>query len=90
MPYHYYFWMSKLPEMRAIDQGAAQPNLNTTIIGDVDIPHYDIQKQRQIAEWIGARVSVCDNIEQIVDTALHQTEAMRQSILKKAFEGGLL
>lgn len=89
LPYHYYFWMSMLPEMRAIDQGAAQPNLNTTIIGDVDIPHYDIQKQRQIAEWIETRVSVCGNIEQTVDVALHQAEAMRQSILKKAFEGRL-
>ena len=30
-----------------------------------------------------------DSIEQSVDTALQQAEAMRQSILKKAFEGEL-
>ena len=35
------------------------------------------------------RLSVCDNIEKTVDTALSQAETMRQSILKKAFEGGL-
>ena len=87
LPYHYYFWLSKLPEMRAIDQGAAQPNLNTTIIGDVDIPHHDIQTQKQIAEWIESRLSVCDNIEKTVDITLQQAEAMRQSILKQAFEG---
>ena len=89
LPFHYYFWLSKLPEMRAIDQGAAQPNLNTAIIGDVDIPHYEFEKQQEIAEWIESRLSVCDNIEKTIDTALQQAEAMRQSILKKAFEGDL-
>ena len=89
LPYHYYFWLSKLPEMRAINQGAAQPNLNTAIIGDVEIPHYEFEKQQQIAEWIESRLSVCENIQKTVDTALQQAEAMRQSILKKAFEGEL-
>lgn len=89
LPFHYYFWLSKLPEMRAIDQGAAQPNLNTAIIGDVDIPHCNFETQRQVAEWIESRMSVCDNIEKTVDTALQQAEAMQQSILKKAFEGKL-
>ena len=35
------------------------------------------------------RLSVCDSIEQTVDTVLSQADVMRQSILKKAFEGGL-
>ena len=34
-----------------------------------------------------SKLSVCDSIEKTVDTALQQAEAMRQSILKKAFEG---
>ena len=38
---------------------------------------------------IEARLSVCDSIEKTVDTALQQAEAMRQSILKQAFEGVL-
>lgn len=36
------------------------------------------------------KMSVCDSIEQAVDTALQQAEAMRQSILKDAFEGKLM
>ena len=40
-------------------------------------------------EEIESRLSVCDSIEKTVDTALQQAEAMRQSILKKAFEGEL-
>lgn len=38
---------------------------------------------------IESRLSVCDSIEQTVDTTLQQAEAMRQSILKDAFEGRL-
>ena len=37
---------------------------------------------------IESRLSVCESIEQTVDTALAQADAMRQSILKQAFDGG--
>ena len=49
----------------------------------------DLEKQSEIVEKIETRLSVCDQIEKTVDTALQQAEAMRQSILKKAFEGKL-
>jgi len=48
-----------------------------------------IEKQSEIVAEIETRLSVCDSIEKTVDTALQQVEAMRQSILKKAFEGEL-
>jgi type I restriction enzyme S subunit len=38
---------------------------------------------------IETRLSVCDSIELTVDTALQQADALRQSILKQAFEGKL-
>ena len=44
-------------------------------------------QQKVIVSEIESRLSVCDSIEKTVDTALQQAEAMRQSILKKAFEG---
>ncbi len=47
----------------------------------------DIQTQKRIVEKVESRLSICDSIEQTVDAALLQAEAMRQSILKKAFEG---
>ena len=48
-----------------------------------------LETQRRVVTEIDARLSVCDSIEQTVDTALAQAEAMRQSILKEAFEGRL-
>ena len=48
-----------------------------------------IQRQKEIVAELEARLSTCDSIEETVDTALQQAEAMRQSILKQAFEGRL-
>lgn len=64
-------------------------NINSTEISDLQMPLYDPDTQYAIIEAIESRLSVCDSIEQTVDTALQQAEAMRQSILKDAFEGKL-
>ena len=48
-----------------------------------------LQKQKEIVAEIEARLSTCHSIENTVDTALQQAEAMRQSFLKQAFEGRL-
>ncbi|MDF7824703.1 restriction endonuclease subunit S [Pontiellaceae bacterium B12227] len=88
--FHYYFWMSKTKELRNINQGAAQPNLNTRIIGDTKIPLCSLEEQQQIVREIEARLSVCDEVESTLFQSLEKAEALRQSILKKAFEGRLL
>ncbi len=62
-------------------------NINSDEIGRINLPVCDINLQKTIIQEIEARLSVCDSIEQTVDTALQQAEAMRQSILKQAFEG---
>jgi type I restriction enzyme S subunit len=88
--YHYYFWLSKTKELRAINQGAAQPNLNTDIISNYPIPLCSLPEQQAIVQEIETRLSVCDKIEKDIADNLERAEALRQSILKKAFEGKLL
>ena len=39
---------------------------------------------------IESRLSICDKIEESIEQGLQQAEALRQSILKKAFEGKLV
>ncbi len=48
-----------------------------------------LEEQQQIVQEIESRLSVCDKIEEtiIIINSLKQAEALRQSILKKAFEG---
>ncbi|WKZ14486.1 MAG: restriction endonuclease subunit S [Candidatus Jettenia caeni] len=48
------------------------------------------EEQNQIVSEVETRLSVCDKLEETITTALQQSEALRQSILKKAFEGKLV
>ena len=64
-------------------------NINSDEISQITLPVCDLDIQRKIIVEIETRLSVCDDIEKTVDTALQQAEALRQSILKKAFEGRL-
>ena len=68
---------------------AGQFNLTLEICRNLQIPFPQISVQKQIVQMIESHLSVCDRIEKTVDVALFQAGAMRQSILKKAFEGDL-
>jgi len=71
-------------------QAVNQASINQTDVGNSLVPvPPSLEHQKGVVSAINARMSVCDNIEKTVDTALQQAEAMRQSILKKAFEGRL-
>ncbi|MEW6381208.1 MAG: hypothetical protein AB1611_16600 [bacterium] len=54
------------------------------------IPYCCIAEQSQIVQEIETRLSVCDKIEANIEEALQKAEALRQVILKKAFEGKLV
>lgn len=86
----YYFWLSKTRELRGINMGAAQPNLNTEIIKNYSIPYCPFEQQKEVVTEIESRLSVADKIEETIAQSLKQAEALRQSILKKAFSGKLV
>lgn len=69
------------------ERGAAQGHLNVSAYANLPIGVPDLQEQEKLVKQISDRLSVCDSIEKTVDTALAQADAMRQSILKQAFEG---
>ena len=88
--YVYYFLMSKTKELQNINQGAAQPNLNTSIIKNIIIPIGSIEELQDVVEEIESRFSVIEKLEQVVDASLDKAEQLRKSILKTAFEGKLV
>lgn len=57
---------------------------------DYKIPLPSLDEQHQIVQEIESRLSVCDKVEENITESLEKAEALRQSILKKAFEGRLL
>ena len=69
---------------------AGQFNLTLEICRNIEIPFCSISEQQAIVSAIESRLSVCDKLEQIVDENLAKAAALRQSILKKAFEGKLV
>ena len=70
-------------------RGVAQAHFNVSGYSKTPIIVPCLETQKRVVAEIDSRLSVCDSIEQTVDTALQQAEAMRQSILKDAFEGRL-
>ncbi|MNQ91442.1 Type-1 restriction enzyme EcoKI specificity protein [compost metagenome] len=65
-------------------------NINSGELESLEIPLFPIQEQHQIVKEIESRLSVCDKVEQSITESLEKAKALRQSILKKAFQGTLL
>lgn len=66
---------------------AGQFNLTLEICRKIPIPVPSIEEQKQIVFNIETKLSQQQKISDTIDFALQQAEAMRQSILKRAFEG---
>ena len=89
--YMYYLWFSaQSGQLCRYFTGTGIKHLTGQSLSRVIVPTADRTIQDSIVAEIESRLSVCDSIENTVDTALQQAEALRQSILKKAFEGGLM
>ena len=59
-------------------------------VKDIEIPFCNVDEQRKVIQEIESRLSVCDKLEESITESLEKAKALRQSILKKAFEGALL
>lgn len=65
--------------------------LALTRIATIQIPTPgNVSEQNKIVQEIESRLSVCDKIEETIESGLQQAEALRLSIIKKAFEGKLV
>ncbi len=85
------YYIQKIKQEIDRDASAtAQKNINVAYLEKLEIPYPLIKEQTKIVEKIESRLSVCDKIEETIETSLAKSEALRQSILKKAFEGKLL
>ena len=59
-------------------------------IKQIPIQLPSIDEQLQIVQEIESRLSICDKLAESIDQSLEKSEALRQSILKRAFAGQLL
>ncbi len=81
------FFQKKIVEK---SQGSAMQNLvSIKEFKEIKLAIPQKKYQKHITELVSEKLSCCDSIEKKVDEALQRSAAMRQSILKQAFEGGL-
>ena len=92
-PVFLYYNLSSQSVKKYLDDnagGTTMANLNLKIVNDIPISLPSIEKQNKIVQEIESRLSVADKLEESLTQSLQQAAALRQSILKKAFEGRLL
>jgi len=88
----FYFFQSLIywKQIKSGQVGTGQPNFNGTKLGQLMIPLCTCKEQEQILQEIESRLSVCDKLEESIRQSLRKIDHLRQSILKKAFEGKLV
>ena len=77
-------------QIMRVRKGSAQPGVNASILATLTVPLPPTNEQQRISEMVERRLSVADEIEKEIDQALARSERLRQSILKRAFEGKLV
>ena len=89
--FKYYFESSFVKSLyKTESKGTTMDVLNLGIIKTIPFPQPSINEQNQIVQEIEKRLNLADQLEKIIEEQLLQAEALRQSILKKAFEGELV
>ena len=69
---------------------AGQSGVSGDDIKNIPVPFCQTDEQMQIVEILESKLSEVDQLELTIATSLQQSEALRQSILKKAFSGQLV
>ncbi len=88
--YVYYYLKSakQLAEKNA--SGTTFKEISAKNFANLPFPLAHKDQQTQIVSEIEKRFSEADNLEKAIDDSLEKSEALRQSILKQAFEGKLV
>ena len=83
------FFFKNYQDMRTLSSGGVQPNLNLGIIENMLLPFCSLAEQKEIVNQLEEKLSIIEQNEKEIESALVKAELLRQSILKKAFSGKL-
>ena len=84
-----FYYYAQTGVLKPYFTGSGIKHLTGEKLETVLVPKAPRDEQNSTVNYIEKKLSICNNIEQNVDTALQQAAALRQSILKQAFEGKL-
>lgn len=84
------FYKLTAMKLNQYSAGAAQPGLSVNKLLKIKVFYPPVSEQQLIVSELESKPTVCDKIEETISQSLQQAESLRQSILKKAFEGKLV
>lgn len=84
------FLLKSYEDMRKHASGGVQPNLNLQIIKSVAVPLPPVKEQQSIQSLLSVHLEAAREQLAAIETALHQSTAQRQNILRAAFAGQLV
>lgn len=82
--------MAQIKQMKELSSATTIAYLNKTKCNSITLPLAPIAEQHRIVEEIEQRFSTADEIEKTALNCIKQSERLRESILKIAFEGKLV
>ncbi|MFZ1325380.1 MAG: restriction endonuclease subunit S [Candidatus Contendobacter sp.] len=88
--YLYWYLSTQTKKLRALNQGAAQPNLNTDIVRKICVPICSSDELEEINRVLEAAAHSIKEQAKAVNHSLKQSAAQRQNILRAAFSGQLV
>jgi type I restriction enzyme S subunit len=77
-------------QLREMKRGATKLGLGLDDLRSVTVPLPPLAEQLRIVAEVERRVSIIEDLEATVEANLKRAERLRQSILKRAFEGKLV
>ena len=95
IPRYLRYWLEssklfKILKEKDFIKGTTQKFISLGNLRILPIPLSSLEEQYEIVNEIESRLSVCDKLEETAQQSLEKIEYLRQSILKKVFEGKLV
>jgi type I restriction enzyme, S subunit len=75
---------------RVKTDGVNQSNINGEKLSNYPFPYCSLAEQREVVKLLAKKLSLVDQLESEIDLEIKKVEALRQSILIKAFAGKLV
>jgi len=86
----FYYLKLKFDYFQQIGQGSTVPGIDRENILNTPIPYPPFSEQSQITIEIDKTLSIIEESESIIKSELKRAQSLRQSILKRAFDGKLV
>lgn len=88
--YAYHFFQYQYEQTRRVGSGNNQKALNKNRVSGILFPLCSLTEQQEIVNQLEEKLSIIEQNEKEIKSALAKAELLRQSILKKAFSGSLI